>query len=141
MTPRRHTIEELAASISSLARRAVAEYAPIVSAIVSQRSHDTRQIEHTLDGLLDFCFDPEALLLYKKLCRHYSAIDPAATAGYVRAYRELWDSPPERRDECATRAWPQADRGGNDAGGLGFQGVSDLLEPNRSIRFGIVQPG
>ncbi len=28
MTPRRHTIEELAASISSLARRAVAEYAP-----------------------------------------------------------------------------------------------------------------
>ncbi len=36
----------------------------------------------TLDGLLDFCFDPEALLLYRKLCRYYFTIDPVATAFY-----------------------------------------------------------
>ena len=50
-----------------------------------------------LDGLLDFCFDPEALLLYKKLCRHYYAIDLAATAEYVHAYRAMWDSEPEEQ--------------------------------------------
>ena len=62
----------------------MAEYAPIVDSIVRARSRDIRHIEHTLDGLLDFCFDPEALLLYKKLCRHYYDIDPAATAEYVQ---------------------------------------------------------
>lgn len=30
--------------------------------------------------------------MYKKLCRHYWDIDPAATADYVNAYREYWDS-------------------------------------------------
>jgi hypothetical protein len=88
------TIGDLAKSMSDLAHRAVAEYAPIVDFIVREESQDTRDIEHTLDGLLDFCFDPEALLLYKKLCRHYYFIDPAATAEYVRIYREMWDSEP-----------------------------------------------
>jgi hypothetical protein len=95
MNPWSHTIEALAASVSSIARRAVEEYAPIVNAIVSERSQNIRHIKQTLDGLLDFCFDPEALLLYKKLCRHYYAIDPAAAAGYVNAYREMWDSGPK----------------------------------------------
>ena len=76
-------IGDLAESMSGLARRAVAEYAPVVDTIVRDQSRDIRHIEHTLDGLLDFCFDPEALLLYKKLCRHYYLIDPAATAEYV----------------------------------------------------------
>ena len=85
-------IGDLAESMSGLARRAVAEYAPIVDAIVREGSNDVRRIEHTLDGLLDFCFYPEALLLFKKLCRHYFSVDPAATADYVRTYREMWES-------------------------------------------------
>ena len=85
----------MAQSLSALARRAVAEYAPLVEAILRDQSRDARHIERTLDGLLDFGFDAEALLLYKKLCRHYYAIDPAAAAYYVRAYREMWDSEPE----------------------------------------------
>ena len=32
------------------------------------------------------------LQLYKKLCRHYYYINPAATADYVNIYREMWDS-------------------------------------------------
>jgi hypothetical protein len=90
-------IMALAKSLPALARRAVAEYAPLVDTIISHRSNDVRQIEHTLDGLLDFCFDPEALLLYKRLCRHYYVIDPTATADYVHFYREMWDSEPEAR--------------------------------------------
>ena len=77
------TIGDLIKSVSGLARQAVAAYAPVVSSIVRDQSQDIRHIEHTLDGLLDFCVDPEALLLYKKLCRHYYDIDPAATADYV----------------------------------------------------------
>ena len=68
-----------------------------MDSIVRARSKDIRHIEHTLDGLLDFCFDPEALLLYKKLCRHYYDIDPSATAEYVHFYREMWDSEPEEQ--------------------------------------------
>jgi hypothetical protein len=89
------TIGELLESRSAIARQAVAEYAPVVNSIVRTQTKDIRHIEHTLDGLLDFCFDPESLLLYKKLCRHYYFIDPDATADYVRFYREMWDSGPE----------------------------------------------
>jgi hypothetical protein len=88
-------LEDMAASLSALARQAVSSYAPIVESIVQDKSTDIRNIEHTLDGLLDFCFNSEALLLYKKLCHHYYAIDPSATAEYVQAYREMWDSEPQ----------------------------------------------
>jgi hypothetical protein len=95
MNPRQQTTEALAQSLSALARRAVAEYAPLVDAIVRDQSRDVRHIERTLDGLLDFCFDAEALLLFKKHCRHYYTIDPAAATYYVHAYREMWDPEPE----------------------------------------------
>jgi hypothetical protein len=66
MNPLMKDIAALAESVSGLARRAVAEYSPLVDTIISGRSTDIGHIEHTLDGLLDFCFDPEVLLLYKK---------------------------------------------------------------------------
>jgi hypothetical protein len=82
-------IDHQVKSVSDLARQAVAAYAPIVDSITGDQSRDVRQIEHTLDGLLDFCFDPEALVLFKTLCRHYYLIDPAATADDVDAYRTM----------------------------------------------------
>jgi hypothetical protein len=88
-------IRDLVESLSDLGRRAAAVYAPIVDEIVRSRSTDVRNIEHTLDWMLGFCFDPEMLVLYKKLCRHYYFIDPVAAVGYVDAYREMWDSEPE----------------------------------------------
>jgi hypothetical protein len=91
MTPLPHGIDALAASLASLAQQAAADYAPLVEATVSERSQDVQRIERLLDGLLDFCFDPAALLLYKELCRHYYAIDPAAAIWYVNAYRASWD--------------------------------------------------
>ena len=56
---------------------------------------DVQQIEHTLDGLLDFCGYAPVLEMYRRLCRHYWDIGPAATADYVKAYRERWDSEEE----------------------------------------------
>lgn len=89
------SVKAIVQGFESLNHQAVLEYTPVVEGILRSRSRDTRHIEHTLDGLLDFCSDPEILLLYEKLCRHYYAIDPPATAEYVHAYREMWDSEPE----------------------------------------------
>ena len=84
-------IHTLARSMRDLQQQAAQQYLPVVDDILRTRSRDTHHIEHTLDGLLDFCGQP-VLQLYKKLCRHYWDIDPAATAYYVNAYREYWDS-------------------------------------------------
>jgi hypothetical protein len=90
-------IGDLINSASALARRTVTEYTPVVDSLIRANSKDSRHIEHTLDGLLGFCFDPEALpqLLCKKRCRHDCDFNPAAAAEYVRAYSEMCDSGPE----------------------------------------------
>ena len=85
-------IRQLAGSMRELQRQAAQQYQPVVDDILRIRSRDTQHIEHTLDRLLDFCGDEAVLQMYKKLCRHYWDIDPAATAYYVNAYREYWDS-------------------------------------------------
>ena len=70
----------------------MAQYTPVVDALLRTGSRDVRAIEQTLDGLLDFCGSDPALQLYRRLCRHYFSINAAATAYYVHAYREMWDS-------------------------------------------------
>jgi hypothetical protein len=85
-------IRTLAGSMRELQQRAAQQYLPVVDDILRTGSRDTQHIEHTLGGLLDFCGHEPVLRMYKKLCRHYWDIDPAATAYYVNAYREYWDS-------------------------------------------------
>lgn len=97
MIPRDDVLHELVSAMCALTRQAVAIYTPVVEDIVRDRCQDAMHIQRTLDGLLDFAHDPEALLLYKKLCRHYFFIDPAATARYIDYYREMWDSEPEEQ--------------------------------------------
>ena len=89
-------IAQLAAEIAAINQQAVREYAPLVETILRTRSPDKRHIEQTLDGLLSFCGFAPALDLYRRLCRHYWEIDPAATALYVDAYRSTWDADEER---------------------------------------------
>lgn len=84
-------ISKIASSFDGLARQAYAAYAGLVDDVVATQSRDTNHIEHLLDGILDFCFDPEMLKLFKKLCRYYYQIDPQATASHILAYREMWD--------------------------------------------------
>jgi len=90
------SIAELAAAVQKLARGAVRQYSAEVDVVLKAQSRDSRHIERCLDGMLDFCFDDGMLVLYRKLCRYYFAIDPEATASYVRAYREMWDKQTER---------------------------------------------
>lgn len=86
------SVNALARELQGLQAAAVAQYTPVVETLIATGSRDARQIERTLDGLLDFCGHGSALDLYRRLCRHYFDIDPVATASYINAYREWWDS-------------------------------------------------
>ena len=86
------SIDAIAGRLADLQRQAAQQYKPLVDDILLSRSRDAKQIEHTLDGLLDFCGQEPVLEMFKQLCRHYWDIDPAATAFYVNAYRQDWDS-------------------------------------------------
>jgi hypothetical protein len=91
------SVNALAVGVQALHRLAVEQSTPVVEGILRSRSRDVRHIEQTLDRLLDHCGYEPALLLYRRLCRHYWEIDPVATVGYVNAYRELWDSPDQEQ--------------------------------------------
>jgi hypothetical protein len=86
------SIAGIASRVLELQLQAAQEYKPLVDAILESRSQDVKHIEHTLDGLLDFCGYAPVLLIFKRLCRYYWHIDPSATASYIDAYRRYWDS-------------------------------------------------
>lgn len=85
-------ILDLVDSMRELEQRAALQYRPVVDDILRTGSRDAQHIEQTLDGLLDFCGHEPVVLTYRRLCRHYWQLDPAATAFYINAYRERWDS-------------------------------------------------
>lgn len=85
-------LDALVGQMQRLQLQAEQQYKPVVDDLVRAGSRDVQQIEHTLDGLLDFCGHTPVLEMYRRLCRHYWDIDPEATAFYVKAYRERWDS-------------------------------------------------
>ena len=84
-------ILDLVDSMGELEQRAALQYRPVVDDILRTGSRDAQHIEHTLDGLLDFCGHEPVVLMYRQVCRHYWQLDPAATAFYINAYRERWD--------------------------------------------------
>ncbi len=87
------------APLQALHRQAVEAHAPTVREILRSGSRDARLIEHTLDHLLDHACIPQGLVLFKSLCRHYWEINPHATADYINAYREMWDSDDQETKE------------------------------------------
>lgn len=91
------SISPMAERMQGLQRQAARQYKPVVDDILHSGCRDAKQIEHTLDRLLDFCGHEPVLQLYKRLCRHYWDIDPAATADYIEAYREHWLSEEHER--------------------------------------------
>jgi len=85
-------IKDLIVVQQNLARQALSEYSVLVENIIVSKTTDQNRIENMLDGILDFCFDDNMLLLFKKLCRYYLSINPLATASYINTYREMWDN-------------------------------------------------
>ena len=85
-------ILDLVDSMREPEQRAALQYRPLVDDILRTGSRDAHHIEHTLDGLLNFCGHEPVVLMYRQLCRHYWQFDQAATVFYINAYRERWDS-------------------------------------------------
>ena len=88
-----NSLHQLAGQVVALCRQTVPLANREVDAIMQSGERDIQRIEHQLDHMLDFCCDPDMLVVLKRLCRYYYGIDPVATAGYVHTYREMWDMP------------------------------------------------
>ena len=86
-------MDQLAGQMVALFRQAVPLANAEVDAIIQSGEQGSQRIEHQLDHMLGFCCDPEMLVVFKRLCRYYYDLDPVAAAGYVQAYREMWDMP------------------------------------------------
>ena len=86
-----HNIGKIIESRGHIAQQALEQYEPLVNNIMNSKNKDVNYISHTLDYMLDFCFDEQMLLLYRRLCRYLFDIDPQAAADFVQAYREIWD--------------------------------------------------
>ncbi len=86
------SVSGLAQQLNALNEQAVSMYRPTVDGLIQTDSRDQAVIERTLDGLLSFCGHESALMLYRRLCRHYWKYNPEATVSYINAYREMWDS-------------------------------------------------
>ena len=84
-------ISEIAKSLNALGETAAAVYEPIVNDLINLRSKDNMEIQRTMDYLLDFCGNQAVLQLFKKLCRYYYYLDPAATSDYIGFYMEQWE--------------------------------------------------
>ncbi len=86
--------------IQELTKEAVALVEPEVKYIIRNNVTDSKQIESLLDRLLDYAgMDDIALLLFRRICRHYYFINPKATATYVYAYRDMYDSETDDEDD------------------------------------------
>jgi hypothetical protein len=85
-------LKTVLAPLQALHQQAVESHAPTVREILRNGSRDARLIERTLDHLLDHACIPQGLAVFKSLCRYYWDLNPQATASYINAYREMWDS-------------------------------------------------
>ena len=84
-------IQEMALQLKKLNEIAYNQYKPIASDLCS-RAASLREVEYTLDRMLDFCGDDAVLGLFKDICRHYFDIYPEMIAYQINSYREIWDA-------------------------------------------------
>ncbi len=92
------SLRDLGESITGVFREAIQIANAEVKDIIRSGVQDSQRIDQQLDFMIGFCCDPEMLNVFKRLCRYYYTIDPAATAEHIHAYREMWDTP-EEKDE------------------------------------------
>ena len=84
-------INEIAHQFKKITKQAKFNYSNEVEVIIKCRIKDKYRIEALLDLILDFCFDRDILLVYKKLVKYYFILDEEAAIAYIYAYRELYD--------------------------------------------------
>jgi hypothetical protein len=93
------SLKDLIEQTQELAKTAHAQYLLEVDNIIENNILDANHIEKLLDNMLDFCFYNKIFIQYRRLCHYYYDIDRHATADYINAYRELWDSEDDNKIE------------------------------------------
>ena len=84
-------VEVIAKKIKELHDLAYVRYSRLVDAVLTDSLTDEKQIEHILDGILDFGDDLRFLELSKKLCRHIYYRYPHLVGSFVNMYRMLFE--------------------------------------------------
>ena len=84
-------IQGITEKINELRSLAYAQYSQAVDEVLAGRITDEGQIEHILDGILDFGDDLRFLKLSKKLCRHIYNQYPQLVGDFVSMYRMLFE--------------------------------------------------
>ena len=95
------SIQAIGQRLVDLTKQAVQLARVEVDDIIESLDYDEARITRQLDLMLGFAFDPDMLLLFKRLCRHYFPLNPVDCREYIHAYRELWDTAePEQEPEA-----------------------------------------
>lgn len=75
------------------------QYSHLVDVVLEGALTDEKQIEHILDGILDFGDDLRFLDLSKILCRHIYYQYPQLVGNFVHMYRAMFE---EKEDDNGT---------------------------------------
>jgi len=90
---------EIGTLLQSSAQQGLLYYRPIAARIISGEMSDPREIERTLDFMLDFCYEDKMLQLFKRVCRSLLAKYPALVYNAVMNYKEVWDNNEDEYNE------------------------------------------
>ena len=84
-------IKKTAGQLSDLYDSALVYYSKTADEVLAGRLTDEKQIEHILDGIIDFGDDLRFLALSKKLCRHIYHQYPQLVGNFVHTYRAMFE--------------------------------------------------
>lgn len=84
-------VEVIVRKIKELHDLAYVQYSQLVDAVLAGSLTDEKQIEHILDGIIDFGDDLRFLELSKKLCRHIYYQYPQLVGNFVNMYRMMFE--------------------------------------------------
>jgi len=84
-------VEVIVRKIKELHELAYVQYSQLVDAVLAGSVTDEKQIEHILDGIIDFGDDLRFLELSKKLCRHIYYQYPQLVGSFVNMYRLMFE--------------------------------------------------
>ena len=84
-------VEVIVRKIKELHDLAYVQYSQLVDAVLADSLPDEKQIEHILDGIIDFGDDLRFLELSKKLCRHIYYQYPQLVGSFVNMYRMMFE--------------------------------------------------
>ncbi len=84
-------IDSIADRLSVITKQSLKVYTVKVDDVIQNNLKNEQDVERILDGLLDICFDDEALVLFKRMCRYYLSINPHATRDYINYYKDMYE--------------------------------------------------